>query len=98
MEISPITKANATGVLTLKHQIKALTETLNQQMGVLLQQMEEQGLREITIEGVGKVSYRELSEKLIIDSTRLKKVYASVYNDCVKVSTTKAHLNLTLNK
>ena len=89
----PIINANALSVLTLKKQIKALTDTLNQQAQTLLE-----GLTEITVEGLGKINYKALQEKLIVDSTRLKTTYNQIYQDCVKVSTTKAHLEYRLNK
>lgn len=95
---NPIINANALSVLTLKKQIKALTETLNQQAETLLEQMEGEGLKEITVEGLGKINYKALQEKLIVDSARLKTTYNQIYQDCVKVSTTKAHLEYRLNK
>ena len=96
--ISPIINSNALSVLTLKKQIKALTETLNQQSETLLQQMKSEGLNQITIEGIGVVNLKDSQEKLIIDSNRLKNTYNQIYQDCVKVSQVKAHLEYRLNK
>lgn len=96
--ISPIIKSNALSVLTIKKQIKALTETLNQQSEVLVQQMKENNLKQITIEELGVVNLKDIQEKLIIDSNRLKTTYNQIYQDCVKVSTVKAHLEYRLNK
>lgn len=96
--ISPIINCNALSVLTLKQQIKTLTDTLNQQSKTLLEQMEKEGITQIVVDGVGVVNLKKMSEKFIIDSDRLKNVYNQIYQDCVKVSTTKAHLEYRLNK
>ena len=65
--ISPIINCNALSVLTLKQQIKSLTETLNQQSETLIQQMKENGLNQITIEGLGVVNLKDSQERLIED-------------------------------
>lgn len=96
--ISPIINSNALSVLTLKKQIKALTETLNQQSETLIQQMKEKGLNQITIEGLGVVNLKDSQERLIIDNNRLKNVYNQIYQDCVKISQVKEHLEYRLNK
>lgn len=96
--ISPIIKANATSVLTLKQQIKSLTETLNQQSETLVKQMQENGLNQIIIEDVGVVNLKDMQERLVVDNNRLKNVYNQIYQDCIKVSQVKAHLEYRLNK
>lgn len=83
----------ANNVLILSNQIKSLKEELDKNKEILLDYMVAKGIDKITDTDTNQsITYQEMTEKLIIDSKRLKSVYSEIYNDCVKVSSQKAHL------
>lgn len=84
----------ATNIILAKKQINLLKLELEKNSKLLLDYMVENDIEKIIDEDSpsDSIQYQDTIEKLIVDSKKLKTEYNQIYNNCVKVSTTKAHL------
>lgn len=89
-------------IIGIEDMLKQIKSDLSSRKSRAMEMMKSLDLTEVELDimtkGKFKVSLSPESECFRVDTDRLKDIYNNIYQDCVKVSTTKEHLTIRAKK
>lgn len=95
-------KQELASIISLENTLKQMAENVKAQKLDVIEKLKSLALDkiELSVMELGKFSVTLTPEKesFVIDSQKLKASYNNIYQECVKVSTTKEHLTIRAKK